>query len=289
MPIEKGGRREPNELRALYSTRPTVRDVIVEGDEDYGLVRWFLEAASIVGPVVYPIDHRAFITRHEVEDKGFYRGPRGRVETLATLYGEWGLPTPSLTCVIDADRDFLVQEPPTEECLLRTDFGSIECYTLEERVLAKWLRLTVGSDEDAAALIERVVPVLTSLFYLRVALHESGLGYGLTPKFPSCCVFGAEPHVDVEEALRLTMKEPDAADDRAAIAKRHAELLAAGSPADAREHIRGHDIAPVLRKTLGLKNALGADLWVERTLRTSLEFENLCEYVLFSDLLNRLS
>src|SRR5436189_6105484 len=116
-------RRAIDELIALYSLEPSVRDVFVEGKFDRDLISWFLKAKDkrhVTVAEISTID----INDALVKTRGFPVGSnKSRLMVLAGAVEEALGSIDQLTCVVDADFDAHVE--PYCECplLLRTDFA----------------------------------------------------------------------------------------------------------------------------------------------------------------------
>src|SRR5580700_6636570 len=101
-------KRPLRELRTLYEVQPHIRDVIVEGRADAHLIQWYLNERDLVA-IVHAVDDRAEVTSDLVVRHGGEIGPRGRVIGLAHQVDEWEIAETTVTCIIDSDRDSLLE------------------------------------------------------------------------------------------------------------------------------------------------------------------------------------
>lgn len=276
-------KRTPGELRTLYATNPSLRDIIVEGREDRNLVRWFLAEAGIEHPRVYAVNDRVVVDAELVLAHGGEVGHRGRVLALGREASQWGLPEPSLTCVIDRDRDCLAPSERAEHVLM-SDAGSMDVYAFEPKPLQQFLDVVVGVSAKAEELVEELTPPLNELFLVRAAMHEVA-EVSLVPKFPAL-VNVKNGSVDASTLVRRSLDVEGQGALYSDVMERY-EALRAKLPEDRRLAIRGHDIAPLLVRRLGLTNDWAKPSIIEQALRGCLDAGDLAGRPLFAELLRR--
>lgn len=280
-------RRELRELRMLYYLKPHFRDIIVEGRDDAAWINWYISEHRMPNARVYAVDDRAVVPSELVKQFHAEVNARGRVVTLANEFSKWEISSPSLTCIIDADFDLL--EPsayPTS--LLTTDYAAMEVYALEKRPLSKFLLTSAKAEVDASSITSLLKPAWAALYALRYVLHRHHEGSRLANKWADKCVDGTGQVVtDVRELLRTARPAPDRDffDQLLDLHERYLNQI----PNDTLDGIRGHDIAPLIIRFLGLKNELADVKYVERLLKQSLELRDLDEHALFTNLRQRLS
>lgn len=280
-------RRELSELRTLYRLYPHFRDVVVEGRDDAAWIRWFLSEYELEHVRVFAVDDRVEVPREAVLKFHSEVNARGRVVALASEYDGWGINNPALTCIADSDYDSL-ENTSQSRSLLKTDYAAMEVYALEERPLSKFLVTSAKSEVSAQDVVSILKPAWTVLYALRYVLHKHSEGTKLTDKFANRCVNSAgEVVADARELLRACNPSPSG-DFLARLLELHEECLSQ-IPDSRLDGIRGHDIAPLIIRFLGLKNALARPDEVERLMRQSIERRDLEQFGLFSCLKSRVA
>ena len=280
-------KRELKELRTLYSIRPHFRDILVEGRDDAAWIRWYLSEKQVPHVRVYAVDDRVLISSETVTKYHPEVNARGRVVAAAHVFESWGLTQPSLTAIADADFD-VFDRPEKVPSLLKTDYAAMEVYALEARPLSKFLAVSAKSDISAKDLTSLLKPAWASLYALRYVLHRHQDGAKLTDKFAQKCI--SKPKqvlVDVRKLLLATNPQPSRT-VLEELLKLHLNYLNK-LPPDAMQGIRGHDIAPLLVRYLGLKNDLADPGHIERLMRQAVESVDLDAQPLFQKLRVRIS
>ncbi len=280
-------RRTPAELRILYEIQPQLRDVVVEGRIDASVIRWYLRECGANNAKVYAIDDRVEVDSASVVGVGGEVGARGRILALADEAARWTLTQENLTCVIDSDRDCLASRVEFPH-LLSTDFGSMGVYAFQPRPLQQFIDIVASGFDRAEDVMADLMPTLNETFLVRTALHDVGK-VPLTSTFVNCCNIRKRPiTLDTDELVRRSLavvSEGRLQGEVMARVDRYRKHL----PSEPLLAVRGHDIAPLLIKRLGLKNDLARIESVERSLRTCLTTTDLDKSRLFSQLRERLS
>jgi hypothetical protein len=172
-------RRTVEELVALYSLEPEVKDVFAEGYSDQTILRWFIDAAfsgsSNVG--VYPIDE-IDVPVEVLAKHGLNTGNRSEVIALCLeLEAQLGSDFPRVTGIIDRDADDVLGLACNCGLLLRSDFSCLEMYLFSENCLAKVLKLAFPKvKRTPKEVIRQLAPLLRELFLARAANQSLGLG-----------------------------------------------------------------------------------------------------------------
>jgi hypothetical protein len=279
-------KKELHELRTLYRFHPKVRDVIVEGRDDAALLKWYLRSIGDLDTQVYAVDDRVDVPVEAIRSVHDDVNKRGMVVGLASLAETWQLEHPSLTCVIDSDFDLLRTEAPSYTHLVRTDYASMEIYSLQEKPLSKFLLTIAKSDIEAPALVSMLKPAWATIYAVRFVLKTHCQGIGLVRAFAGKCFNTAG---DVVAGARELLRASDSSihgSTLETLLELHAEYLEK-IPADDLNGIRGHDVAPLLARFLGLKNDLAKDDILERLMRVSLEVADLHDHRLFETIRSR--
>jgi hypothetical protein len=280
-------RRTLKELRVLHTTlEPELRDVYAESRRDARFYAWLLQKAGIKVSGVYAIDDRLLVSASEVGSADGEVGPRGRLLGLAFAVTSWGIDDPRITCIVDADWD-LIYGGPNYPDLLRTDGGSVEVYSFAPRPLQHFLDLVLSTDRDATQLLTDMVPLLNDLYMVRGILHRFGPGVPVIERFVACCTCCGSPWtVDVPDLIKRSLNAAALADSLAVMLE---EFDKAGRalPVDRRLAVRGHDIAPILAKGLGLTNEWSKREVIEGSLRGCLQFDDMEQTSLLTELRGR--
>lgn len=283
---ESATRRKLQELRTLYMLKPHFRDVIVEGRDDARLLNWFFKDQGVPHAKAYAVDDRVEVPSALVAPIHDEINARGRIVAVASESDAWNLTQSTVTCVIDADYDLLEKRLQQTTNLLVTDYAAMEVYSLESRPLSKFLVFAAKSDLEAGTVTALLKPVWAVIYALRYVLHRHENGSKLAENFADSCFDKAgDVLVDVSKLLRKVSPTPTAT-RMSELLDLHAKILAE-VPESGLQGIRGHDIAPVLIRFLGLKNDLGKPDNVERLLRSSIELRDLEEFPLFNNVLKR--
>ena len=172
----------PGALVARIDTHPEFKEVYVEGEDDMGLVQWFLEQNGIENVVVYPIDS-VDITEELSAACGVSHLDRNSnrtdVITLALLLQrEVPAAAERITCMADADLHHCFPETYDSVFLVFTDYTSMEMYAFRSDLITKLLRVAAPSFPcSGEEVLTAMTGVLESLFGLRAANYR--LKWGL--------------------------------------------------------------------------------------------------------------
>ena len=285
--IDPGTRRTLDELETLYDVEPRVRDVLVEGRSDVAVLRWYTSEHSL-DCEIYSVDDRVEVPAETVRPLGVDINAKGRVMAVAESLRDT-VSIPSLTCIVDADFDYLLGLLIDNPLLLYTDFPSLESYCLNGDTINKFLRLVVHADQtvDGSDVIERIQSALTKLFLIRVAIKECAASSRLIARFERCMSTNASGgvQVNVDEMLRRSISSRA---ERDAAAERYSTLRA-GCTQESLKTVRGHDIARLLILVLNPPAKLSDADTLERSLLGCLETAVLDAQPMFVELRRRLA
>jgi hypothetical protein len=169
-------RRQIEEIIALHEREPLLRELIVEGRSDKYLFEWFLDRSGLDDVSVLEIS-TIEVPTPLVLGRGLEDGNRGRVIVLAEALAADGPAREKVTCVIDADFDWLLNLGNDCPVLLRTDFACLEAYGFSHEAIQKVIKLALrGFQKDASTVFGQLAEPLQELFLLRAANHVSKLG-----------------------------------------------------------------------------------------------------------------
>jgi hypothetical protein len=169
-------RRTIPELAAKYRLNPGVREVYVEGEFDRRVIRWYLNSKRLRDVAVIRVEMvdvpSAVLFRHRLSD-----GEKSRVIGLGMeLSGIFGNALAQATCVIDADNDRILNKPVWCNCVISTDYTSMEMYFVQASLLAKYFQAILGyEDIDVVDLLRQYSEILTELHLIRAANEALGL------------------------------------------------------------------------------------------------------------------
>jgi len=288
-------RRQIEELIILHEREPALRDVVVEGVVDKHFFEWFLGESGLEDVSVYDIS-TIDVSDQLVIEAGVETGARGRVITLAGALAEKGPACEHVTCIADADFDFIENINRQSPVLLTTDFTSVELYAFNERALNKLLKLVLkGFGKNAAVVLKELAGPLQEIFLLRAANHMEKLGLDFdTPNragfYKSFRLTDGMLEFDSGKYLASLLQASHMTAKRQQIVDRVTQLRTK-LKGDPRFYIHGHDfeqaLALYLRKHKGFggihsETIIGAIL-------ASVDLELLREQKLFQRLADRCS
>lgn len=169
-------RRQIDEIIALHEREPLLREVIVEGNRDKYFFEWFLGENGLPDVPVLEVSTievpTALVTTRGLED-----GNRGRVIALAEVLAADGPASEKVTCIVDADFDWLLGLHNDCPALLSTDFACVEAYAFNANTIGKVIRLVLGGfGKNPSTVLEQLAGPLQDLFLLRAANHVAKLG-----------------------------------------------------------------------------------------------------------------
>ena len=281
-------RRSMEELVARYELEPELRDIYVEGRADSMFFQWFLERSGKPNAAVYEIG-TVNVPYDVLHKHGLDDGERGRVIGLALELDRKLLHPHQVTCIADKDFDTILGKEYSCSSLLLTDYSSLEMYAFNERNMGKFISLVVRTDAVTPTnLINKLHPVLQSVFLIRAAAISLDLGLSLIP-FTKCCECRkGNLNFDVEEFLKRSLTSSGKWGQRDDLVARIASMRTSLGK-EIRLYIRGHDLSHLLLQylsSLQSERLFNAEL-IERSLLGCLEYHDLVKEKLFADLLER--
>lgn len=169
-----------DEIKAMYSLEPSLRDIYVEGKNELHIIKWFLKMKGKTNVEVYTIDVV------ELEDDLFERfnlsknSNRNKViitsEVLSEYFDKNRL---KVKCIADADFDRHLGKIRQNYILQFTDYTSTEMYFFNESFLTKFFDLVLhGFAIPPREMILRLKNVLERIFLIR--LTNESLGWGMS-------------------------------------------------------------------------------------------------------------
>jgi hypothetical protein len=172
-----GTKRTIAELITLHELEPELEEVLTEGRVDASLVRWFLRRQGS-DAAVYSVSDRLDIPPSEIRRRGQNVGSnKGKVISASlNLSDSSELAARTVTCVYDIDDDILCGRPLYDdiECLLHTDYRSIELYGFAVNPVDKMLKIILRADDEikASAILATIAEPLVSVAFARLVLSR---------------------------------------------------------------------------------------------------------------------
>lgn len=285
-------RRTIDEIIALYTFEPELRDLYVEGTFDRTLYGWFFDGLDCDAVSIFDID-TVDIGNEFLVNLGLNIGNRGRVLALA-LTLESSLPSDAkyVRCIVDLDFDHILGDGPSCKYLLYTDYTSPELYLLNESVIGKVmvLGLVGGRVEDVNVLVEEITSVLYSVFIMRAANQKLGWGMRLVGIRRSLEIRDGEIRLD-EEQLTSQYLSSDGRLPQIQEFQTVKKELTEISFDDHRQCIHGDDLIDLLgwyiAKHSGRRSTgIGRHDMIRTIFFPALELEQLSSEALFQNLTN---
>jgi hypothetical protein len=308
---DDGTRLTPEEIAQLYELEPTLREVITEGVCDAGVVRWFLR---LIGSDVnvYTVDDRLVVDPEAIKVAGEIPGNRGAVVTAAMVFARasllYAVPQPDVqrrvSFIYDRDDDALTGKvSQSAECLLPSDYSSIEMYCFATGPVDKLLKVTLRASDDieASDVLESITSALVDIAVLRHILRTLGRPTALILDTTSRCkIINGTLVVDISSLAEASINKkggPEAFGATYSEVVEKVGQIVAELRADPRLIIRGHDYTEIICYYLRTKykqifngphrSPLKVHALFENVLVTCLELQDLSAEPLFVELAKR--
>jgi hypothetical protein len=288
-------KRRIEELVSRYKLEPTLRDVFVEGEYDWGVLSWYLKKRAGRPIVVYPID-TIDVPSEIVKKYAQPIGERGEVIALASeLHAvltsqEQKCPT----CIADRDNDRILGKTYTaNQILLFTDFACMEMQTWDEEVIKKLLHFSQNKVWTATQLMDQMKRVLQLLFIARLANQTLRMDMAWVPFEGMCHVKGTVIEFEQSIFVRAYLSKSAQMAMRVAFENEIAKHKSRCDP-DCRFQINGHDYVGLLTLCLRetaqgkLKTAINVKA-VEHQLVMAIEMNQWDEVPLMKAVLCRIN
>jgi len=246
-------RRKLDELFAIYSLEPALRDIYVEGTADKSFVEWFLHKSGRANVTVYPIN-LIEIPDDIIQGHGLPVGShRSAVIALAAELEARCPDVLNVLCVADRDSEDYVPAAPASEYLLLTECNSLELYGFTPESVRKFLLVGLGGFAiSAERLIEILTAVVSRVYALRLAnemLHWR-MEWLSVRKYVK--VKGQEIEFNEQRFIRAYLQKNNRWHERDAFAGKVREVRGILS-SDTRRRMRGHDVSELLLVVLRAK------------------------------------
>jgi len=278
-------------LVVRYQLHPERRDVFVEGNQDQGLVRTFVEKYGDENISVFSISV-VNVSAHLIEARSLpRRSRRSEVITLAFELESKGVPPRQAACIADADFEYLLPRGLRCSLLLLTDFTSMELYAFFDEALHRVLILVSPNTSYAGAtLLADLTGPLQFLFSALATNVDLRLGLewiDSVEKFFG--ISGGRIQFDGQEFMKRYLVDRVPAGEVQRFTARFDEIQSMLS-SSVRCRIRGHDFIRVL--TWYLKKVEGGKHLQQESVRqmlyATLRPDDLAGHPMFSSLLGRL-
>jgi hypothetical protein len=283
-------KRTLEELLTRYELHPELCDVYVEGESDKDILRWFFDSSNRPTVVVYPIEE-IDIPSAQIDKEKLTNNNRGRVMLLARHLEKELDRVPTVTCLIDADLDYVLEIPPPKGLLLRTDFSSMDIYCYDDAAVLKVARLLgAGLKKTGAEILNEISVFLQRLFFHRLVNHRLGLNLPWIDAHKSCTLKSASVEFNERDFRRRYLNKAGVGTESRRDFEEELRKCESLKDIDVRFIIRGNDFTDTLAWYLSRHIARpphpDAKL-VRRMLFASLPFEQLIKYDLFDALLKK--
>ena len=207
--MNSGTKRTLDELITLYELEPDLSEIITEGRTDAAVLRWFLNRLNS-DTVVYAVTDRLDTTPAEVKSKGLDIGNKGYVIANALMLQERSDDAGRrVTFVYDIDDDVITSKPtPRADCLVSTDYTSMEMYCFAVMPIEKLLKLTLRAQDDvnAESVLTAIGEPLTRVFYARSILARQHRPIGISAAIDRKCKLSGEiVTIDVRALIEDSM------------------------------------------------------------------------------------
>ena len=285
-------RKTLEELEALYSLEPTIRDVYVEGPSDKAIISWFLCMSGSTSANVYEIEV-VDIPPNVLNQLALENNNRGRVIALAMIMDmRLGNATNSVTCICDTDLDEVLVTCPSTSSLLLTDYTSLDMYTISEDAIAKLLLLAFNRRSPSGSdVLAAITEPARELFLLR--LVNRALALALTPvAWHRCCTIRSGAILfDHHEYTRRYLNASGKI-SAFTVVSAYIERVRGSLNSDIRKSANSHDLLEILalylHKVLRINDNI-TEFSLRRLLFVSASFSDLQKETMFSTLTNRLA
>lgn len=251
--MSTGTKRTLDELITLYELEPELSEIITEGRTDAALMRWFLNRLNS-DTVVYAVTDRLDITSADVRAKGLNVGNKGYVIAGALWLQERSSDAASrrVTFVYDIDDDVITgKSTPRADCLISTDYTSMEMYCFAIKPIDKLLKLTLRAWDDinAESVLAAISEPLPEVFYVRSILARQRRSIGVTAAIDrKCRLSGETVTIDlrtlIDDSIGAAGGSRALGIDADSVLRDLREQIA-NCPTDIRLAVRGHDFTRV--------------------------------------------
>jgi hypothetical protein len=292
--------RSLDELITRYDLEPELCcDIYVEGNTDKHLIEWFLEKEGYQYFAIYEIN-TVYVPKQKLCVMELDNNNRSRVIALALeMQNQLSVTPLHLTCIADKDFDELFKRHDECECLLFTDYSSIEMYLFKETVINKFLHLVVRlSKIQARDIINNLSPILEELFLIRATNEALKWGMEWLPFDTKNCIKLNQDKINIEFKgtvfIEKYLSKNSKLSQKSVFMNKLEELkLQSDSLTEKRLKIRGHDFIDVLhwyiiKRFTAKKKAFSHKDTIGTSLLGCIEVTDLKSEKLFRHLLTRI-
>lgn len=279
-----------DDLLALAEFEPELRDVFVEGRGDVHFFGWYFDERGLEATVL-AVSDRLYIPRDQIALDAIEYGEREKLVTLARrVSSELPPGQKRITVILDADwQDVTGPVLIHRDCVLVTDFPSMEFYFFTESTMERFQRLGLARQPRPFADVQLSLSgALLDVAAVRLVLRGSRVG--CTGKFVELCTLSPSSGADIREILQRSLSGAHASERPANLdslvewASDYRQMLVGAAHPG-----RGHDLAPMLIALFGLRNELAKVEVVEKLMRSTARADELDDFPLFVELRVRLA
>lgn len=164
-------------LLARYLLHPERRDVFVEGNDDKGLLRKFLQESGAPDVAVFAISVVNVPAKALLDRNLAHPSRRNEVIALAFELEAKGITPAQAACVADSDFDYILPAGHKSSLLLLTDYTSLELYAFDEELIGNLLVVTSpDTTYSGKKLLDSLSGPLQLLFSIRAVNVSLNLG-----------------------------------------------------------------------------------------------------------------
>jgi hypothetical protein len=168
---------EIEHLVTRYELHPERQDVFVEGEQDLGLVRTFLEKHGRKNISVFSISVVNISDDLVLGRSLAHPSRRSETVTLAMELESKGVSSIQAACIADADLEYVLPQNLVGSLLLLTDYTSMELYAFSAEAVHDLLSVvSPKTTANGSSLLSDLTPALQFLFAVRATNFDLQFG-----------------------------------------------------------------------------------------------------------------
>ena len=250
-------RKKISEIILRLKLEPQIREIYVEGLFDRDFYREALKVLGVDDVQVYPIE-TVEITSDLLIQNGLTEGARQRVQAAAAQFEASKEIHRQVLFLIDADLDYLLDEPRPNPPLFRTEGTSIELILWDKRVLERFFEIALArqaAGDDVSKAMPFVENIVSEIFLFRAAKQKTQKNWKIIKTDES---FSAKEEFSLSKYCdKISSKNAAFSEMRLEVIPAINELREKASQLALNKKRHGHDLIAALTKRLkilGFKN-----------------------------------
>ena len=161
------------------------KDILVEGEEDKIIIKWFLSQNKIKNVVVRTISPSIIVDSEILSKYDLATGERNRLIAFANEIEGLTNDGHKILCLIDSDFDHILGIIYELKHLLSTNYSCIESFFFNENLINKFLTLSINYEEESATdILNKLASPIKELFLRRLINHLMNLNINFKYKLP---------------------------------------------------------------------------------------------------------